>query len=385
MKRVRWLWVLAVVIFVLGAHPARVWAAEGDNAAAKTAKLGKNVSSQLTEAYPERHFTFTLPSSGRTVLHATSYAERTNYRIYDPAGNVVWKKESVKKNTATGKSRIDETIDLKGGTYTLYVDSKYLLINRYYGKFVFRINYSSVKETFAETGKSEVTELSKAPAVSLNKTVYGQIAANEDQDIFRFRLSSDGIVTFKANAAMRYLWYNLYDADGAQIFAKHAVWNAGSGRSSLNLALGLRAGTYYLAAAKDRSTGSYAFRLSFKKVAVSFPETGGSDNDSAENASKIQTGKTFYGLIALNNEADHYTFTLKSAKKLRLQAAAYTKYISYKILNSRGETVWSSTPRQSSASGKSRIDEPVSLAKGTYCFVVKRIGDNTGRYLFRFF
>ena len=182
---------------------------------------------------------------------------------------------------------------------------------------------------------------------------------------------------------MRYLWYIVYDANGSQLYSRHAVWDAKSKASFFTADLALRAGTYYLAAAKDRSTGPYTFRLSYKKTAVTFPETAEKQNDSTDTASRIDTGKTIRGLIALNNEKDYYTFTVSKAGSVRVQAAAYTKYIAYTILNSRGETVWSSTPRRGASSGKSRIDETASLARGTYYFFVRRVGDNTGRYLFR--
>ncbi len=383
MQRGRWLWIIALVVFLILSAPRVVGAAEGGGSSAKDVSLGKNVSSQLTETYPERYFQFSLPSSGRVVLHASSYAERTNYRIYDPSGNLIWRRENVKKSDGTGKSRIDETIDLKGGTYVLLVDSKYLLINRYYGKFIFRINYTPAKETFAETSRSEEPGMAKAPAVSFDAAIHGQISANEDQDIFRFTVSKPGIVTLTAKIWMQNLWYNLYDANGTQIYVKHMRWNAKNGVGFFTADLALLPGSYYLTAAKDRSTGPYAFRLSFKSTAVTFPETAKSQNNSTESASRISLGKTVRGLIALNNEADYYRFKLSTGKKIRIQAAAYMKYISYKIINSRGETVWSSTPLQSSASGKSRIDETASLAKGTYYFIAKKVGDNTGRYLYK--
>lgn len=225
--------------------------------------------------------------------------------------------------------------------------------------------------------------MAKAPAVSFDAAIHGQISANEDQDIFRFSVSKPGIVTLTAKTWMQNLWYNLFDANGTQIYVKHARWNSKNGVGFFTANLALLPGTYYLAAAKDRSTGSYAFRLSFKSTAVTFPESAKSQNNSTENASQLSLGKTVSGLIALNNEADYYTFKVSGSKKIRIQAAAYIKYISYKIINSRGETVWSSTPLQSSTSGKSRIDEPASLSKGTYYFVVKKVGDNTGRYLFK--
>ena len=383
MKKRRCLGVLVFLLLFLCALPLTAAAAESSFASAKKTALGKNVSSSLTEAYPERWFSFTLPVSGRTILYASSLAEHTSYRLYDPSGSLVFRRDNVRKNESTGKSRIDEVIDLKGGTYYLCVDSKYLLISRSYGKFVFRVNYTAVKETFAETNRSENIGLKNAPAVSFGTAVRGQIAVNEEQDVFRFRVPKDGIVTLSAKAEMRYLWYIVYDANGSQLYSRHAVWDAKSKASFFTADLALRAGTYYLSAAKDRSTGPYAFRLSYKKTAVTFPETAEKQNDSTDTASRIDTGKTIQGLIALNNEKDYYTFTVSKAGSVRVQAAAYTKYIAYTILNSRGETVWSSTPRRGASSGKSRIDETASLARGTYYFFVRRVGDNTGRYLFR--
>ena len=368
---------LAFLLVLLLPRPA--FAATGTQAV----KLGKNVSGALTETYPERRYTFTLPRSGRVALHATSATERVNYRLYTPSGDLVFRKEGVQRDEATGKSRIDETIDLQGGTYTLCVDSKYLLVQKYYGKFVFRINYKAAAETFAETNKAEKEDISSANAVSFGQTIRAQMSANEDRDIFRFRLSAAGRVSLRAKAQVKYLWYNLYDANGKEIWTKHAVWNSGIGTSYVEENLDLLPGTYYFAAAKDRSTGTYAFRLAFRKVAVvSFAETAGKNNDTLETAMKISVGKTVRGFLALTNEKDFYRFKVASGKEVRVQAAAYMKYISYKIINSRGETVWSAQPNWGSASGKSRIDEKVKLSKGTYYFLAQRVGTNTGRYLF---
>ena len=383
MRKGRKLWLFFTAILLLLALPRAAFAAEGSFASAKKVSFGKNVSGSLTETSPERWYSFTLPSSGRTMLHASSYTQRTNYRICDPSGKEVWSKENVRKSSSTGKSRIDETIDLKSGTYYLSVDSKYFLINRYYGKFVFRIDYTAADESFPETNRKEEPGLADSPAVSFGKTIRGQIAANEDQDAFRFTVPGDGIVTLKAKAGMRYLWYNLYDANGSQLWTRHAVWDSKSGSSYFTVSLALRAGKYYLAAAKDRYTGPYAFRLTYKKVDVTFPETDEKQNGSTDTAVRITPGQTVRGLIALNNETDYYKFSLSSAKTLRVQAAAYTKYIAYTILNSRGETVWSSTPRSSATSGKSRVDETARFSKGTYYFVAKKVGNNTGRYIFQ--
>ena len=227
------------------------------------------------------YYKFTIGSSGRITNYATAEIATINYYIYDTSGNELYHGYS-ERNSVTGQSSIEDTIDLTKGTYYFAVAQNYGT-----GNYSFKLQFVSAGESFTETGNGTDNTMATARNISLGKTYKGQIAVNDDKDYYKFTVSSTGRYVNTATAYMRGVNYYIYDLSGHEVYHGDAVWNETLRYSSITDKFELEKGTYYFVVTRylDYGNGNYSFKLS------SYAEvTGISLNKS--NATLTEKGQT---------------------------------------------------------------------------------------------
>ena len=220
--------------------------------------LGTTYKGQLAENDKKDFYIFTLPSSGRLKIDATSYMRFICYKLYDSEQDNIWSK-NVTWKTETNTGIVNLTLDLTAGTYYFYVGDWGST-----GNYSFNLSFTSAGESFAESGTGTNNLLQNANAISLGKRYYGQVALNDEKDFYRFSVSNACELTLSATAYMKYIYYKIYDADGQQLWSRNPYWNSDKACSDITESIQLKqGGTYYLYVGRDGSyTGNYNFALS---------------------------------------------------------------------------------------------------------------------------
>ncbi len=200
-------------------------------------------------------YKFALNSSSKININLEASIYRTNYYLYDANGNTVWKRESQYCNNVTNLYTLNEDIDLTKGTYYFAVCK-----NSGTGNYNFKITAISANESFSETQGGINNSVDTASSIKLGTKYYGQIATNDDKDIYKFTLNSSGEINIAIESYVpKYSCY-LYNSSGNTIWDYHLFWGGDSEKSTLEEKFDLESGTYYFAVCKN-STGNYNFSV----------------------------------------------------------------------------------------------------------------------------
>ena len=248
---------IIMVLSMVAVMPMTAEAAGNSFSGATNYSLGSTVSGNISQTNSEDYYTFTLSTSGRINLIATSYMSWIYYYIYDSNYNRVYYWNRSWDGT-TNVCSTNETIDLTSGKY-------YFVVARdgsYTGNYNFRLNFTSSNETFKEVQNGNNNTYLSANSISFNQQYFGQIAENDEVDYYKFNLSS-GKITLSANAYMTWIYYYIYDSNFYRVQYWNPLWNSTSGVSNLYTELDLSPGTYYfVVAGGGLNTGNYNFTFS---------------------------------------------------------------------------------------------------------------------------
>ena len=345
--------------------------------------LNTNYKGSITEYSDQNVYKFTLDSSGSVKISLTAYVEESRYYIYDENGNDVWHREWNYWNEIKKEYKMNETVDLVKGTYYFAV-VKY--DDEYTGKYNFKLEYKSAKESIAESQSHTNNSVAEADSIKVNKTYKGQLATNDDTDLYKFALSSSGRIKIKISAYINYSSYYLYDENGNSIWVMDwKEWNENTRVYKMNETVDLVKGTYYFAVVKsdEEYTGNYNFKLIYTSAKESISESQSHSNNSISEADKIKINKSYKGQIAANDDTDLYKITFKTRCTVKLKVNAYIWYSSYYMYDSNGNEVWSKTWQEWNETKKEyKMNETLTLPKGKYYFAVSRDSDYTGNYTF---
>ncbi len=387
------------LILLLALLPGNVFAAGNSMVDATRAVFDRTYNGELTDSNAQDFYSVILPSSGRLSFSATANMEFIRYILYDSDGHEFWS-NSYNWNSASQRSNASIETDLTKGTYYVCIckDGYWSYTDHARnGTYSFSVSFTSAKENFTETGWGTDNSMASAHAVSFGQTYQGQIASNDDQDFFRFVLSSSGRFDFSAIANMEFIRYILYDSDGHEFWSNNYNWNSVTKLSTANTETYLTKGTYYLCVCKDgywnytdhARTGTYSLSASFVSSRESFTETGWGINNSQADASTISIGRSYKGQIAENDTADFYRFDLATKDAITFSASAQMEFVRYILYNSSGDEIWSYSYNWNSNSYESTAKIERELEKGAYYLCITQDGywnythhERTGTYSF---
>ncbi|MGN0522239.1 MAG: hypothetical protein ACI4IQ_06340, partial [Eubacterium sp.] len=360
------------------------YAAGNSIATATNISLATSYSGYITETNEKDVYKFTLSTSGRIAISLTAYVQTLSFYVYNIDGETVWDNTYVYWNDNTQQISLTPSIDLTSGTY-------YFAIVRSYpdrtGSYSFKISFSSAGESFKETKSGTNNSVASASSIALGNSYKGQLALNDERDVYKFTLSTSGRIAISLTAYVQTLSFYIYNIDGETVWDNtYVYWNDNTQQISLTPSIDLTSGTYYFAIVRsypDR-TGSYSFKISFSSAGESFKETKSGTNNSVASASSIALGNSYKGQLALNDERDLYKFSLNSSTKIKISLTAYIQTLSFYIYDLNGNTIWDSTYQYwDDNTHKIVLSTTLDLSGGTYYFaIVRAYGDRTGNYNF---
>ncbi len=372
---------LCLLCFALSAgirmHGSRAEAASISNAQNYT--LGKTISGTLTDT--AKTWRFTLPSSGRIILDVTTKVTITDYYIYNSSGDKVWEQTWQRVNNTTGQMHLEEKIDLTAGNYYMQMDKTYGGIDDNF--FTFTMTFASAGESFAETGYGTNNTIATASVIGFSQNYKGQIAENDEKDMYRFTLNKSGRVSIGLTAYIYNTDYYIYDMDGEEIWSTTwETWNSTSKQMRLDTYVDLTSGSYIFVIKKRDGTGNYNFTMKYTSANESFSEKNWGSNNDISRANVVQLGKRYQGQIAKNDQKDFYKFSTKGSINLIVNAAIYRS--DYYIYDAKGNEVWEKTWQYwNDTTHMLALKEKITLTSGTYYLVVGRNDNNTGNYNFQ--
>ena len=218
--------------------------------------FGKVVGKKLT-GWNSYKYEISLSKSGRVRLDFESYGTKFKVYWYDEYGKEMFK-WYMDYNSTLGYAKGCGFADLLSGTY--YVE----VVNDSYSDTG---NYK-LKATFASAGTNEKepnNNSGNAMPIKMNSVIKGQLARNDDQDFFKFRVTRSGDVTIKITSKqLRVFDFNIYDQNGSTV-VDDTVYSNDAGNIDTKLTYKLDAGLYYMGIVKKSyesyNTGAYAFKV----------------------------------------------------------------------------------------------------------------------------
>ena len=174
-------------------------------------------------------YKYELSSAGRVTL--TFDSEIRNQKIYfeDAGGEKVWGTEYPKEGSTVYQ------IDLTAGTYYFNVEKRYLT-DEYNGNYNYFCNVFFCRRKFCRTEQFT----NQCICAGSGRTVYGQIASNDDTDVYRYTFSSARKLTLQFNSGLENVEIYLTDASGKKVWGREYP-KTGSTRYDIDVS----GGTYY--------------------------------------------------------------------------------------------------------------------------------------------
>ena len=369
---------IMAILIIIAIVPTMASAAGSSISNATAIKMDTKYSGSITETNTEDVYKFTISASGAVHIDLTAYIYETYYYIYDTKGNTVWSKQWQYWNDVSKEYNMDENVDLASGTYYFAIQK-----SSGTGNYNFKLSFKSANASFNEPNGGDNNSIATADSISLDTKYYGQIACNDDCDIYKFTFSKSGRIHIDLTAYIYETDYYIYDVKGNNLWSKQwQYWNDVSKEYNMDENVDLTSGTYYFAVKKNSGTGNYNFKFSYTSAGETFGEPNGGDNNSIATADSISLGTKYYGQIASNDDCDIYKFTLSSSGTITLNIKAYIYETDYYIYDIKGKEVWLSTYNYWNDTSKElNFNKEIDLSSGTYYFAVKR-NSGTGNYNF---
>jgi hypothetical protein len=205
-------------------------------------------------------YTFTLQQSGRVSIaysntSSSSWLGESYIQIYDSANSRLFEYDVYGGETAS------VYVDLLAGDYALFIYSP----RSNDAAYSFTANFISAGETVSETDMSKNDNITTATSYKLGKKVNAQIACNDDQDVYKFKVSKAGYVNLTLTSKLKAVSFSIVDEVGE---ISYSMSNVGMGKNKYKYFV--TEGTYYLTVKRKSTdtgyTGAYTISTSYSAI-----------------------------------------------------------------------------------------------------------------------
>jgi hypothetical protein len=282
-----------------------------DFSTATTITANSTIKGQISLSDDKDVFKIKLSKAGALKLDMTSYMQYYCILLYDSAGNELWYTNWNEWNSNVKYRKDSYKLDLASGTY-------YVVVNGYkFGDSCKSTGNYTMKTEFVDAGVNYTepnNDFSTAYSLGTEKTVKGQLALNDEYDMFKFSIGTSREITLKMKSYMEKYNFTIYDSDGKD------VWSSGEqGLSDTQqyradtYKVSLSAGSYYLKV--DGSTGNYTLTYTSKvqltSANVKLSTSSCTYNGKVRNPSVIVKNNSGKKLV----KGRDYTVTVPSGRK----------------------------------------------------------------------
>ena len=367
---------MAIIMMVM-LIPVSVSAAD-DLLSAQDYILGTSVSGSITATNTSDVYRFELITSGKIVFNYTSNGiQRVKLKMYDALGKQMWDSSPYWNSTTQHTAYSNEFVLTKGVYYLSVAQSSGN------GTYSFDMAFTSANETYEEGQGGNNNTIPEANIAEFDKNYIGQIALNDEVDVYKFELITSGKFTLNYTATeITRTALKLYDEPGKQIWNNSPYWNSTTGQTSYSVEIELTKGVYYLSISKSSGYGNYNFYMTFTSANETFEEGQGGNNNSITDADAVELNKRYIGQIALNDEVDVYGFELITSGKITLNyTAVEITRTALKLYDESGKQIWSNSPYWNSTTGQTSYSAEIELNSGIYYLSISK-STGYGTYTF---
>lgn len=355
--------------------------------------LGKEqLSGKVTGATESKTYKFTIAQSGRVTWNVLSYVNYT-MEILDSDGKVVWTEGGLCSSSVNYRRDIQVTDLIQGTYYLKFIGVKSIstdsgstgTADAAEGTWQIDTAFTGVNETYPEPNNNN----SQAVTLPFQKNVTGQIAENDDRDIYKVTLKSAGRITINLTSYMKYYSIDLCDASGNRVWkSDYNEWNENMGSRSDTHQIDLLEGIYYMEITGKKAvesalsigenikaTGTYQFSVTYNNAKVNHKEP----NNDFTTACGISSGAAIKGQIAQNDSCDVFQFSLTRKQDIKISMTSYMRFYCLYIYDSNGNQRWYKENNEWDANTGNRKDSyTVTLEKGNY--YIKVTGNEWSSY-----
>lgn len=238
-----------------------------------------------------------------------------------------------------------------------------------------------------ETGNN--SDFESSVSFLLGDEIKGQLSEGENADFYDFEVQNEGKIDIKFYTKIPSCSSRIYNANYEQVWSSGynlVDWDTVTHSKIYKTSVYLAKGKYYLAMC-DWSGGKGSYDITTEYIPAN--STYEEPNDTFEQASKIEIGKTINGMIDETCESDIYKLVLSNSANLKLKMNVGANDFSMEVLiyNADGERIWSSDYDfvDWNIQGTLTRTESLELDKGTYYFAITPwAGYTKGLYSYKF-
>lgn len=219
-------------------------------------RFGQTINGTLSYSQSMYTYGFSLSSEGRVNIRFTSYDDSYVIRLYDSDGDQMkYVHTSYNGDLEFGKDTL--IWDLVKGTYYITIEPWSSLSSGDYINYVMTPSFKSSGDNEGEPNDN----YAMAKSISLPKVIKGQVALNDGNDFFKFRLSRTTDITIKFKSEdISNCDIDIYDSDGDKVEYWYLRRNDMDIINDV-IKVTLPAGLYYLEVS-SYYTGNYCFAIS---------------------------------------------------------------------------------------------------------------------------
>ena len=360
----------------------------GDSMATATKiSCGHTHSGKFDNLHEQRYYRVDLPSSGKLTITFQPNDSRYGNRevkcwLYDANANQV------------GENWIgafSDSMHVTAGTYYLKIMNIYFTSD-----YTLRFDLESAGESFQDVQGGSNNTRRTASVIAYGRTYKGQLAVNDDVDVYKITLENSGTLNPMLESGMKCMNCYVYDAGGTIIWKNEENWwNSETERNTISEEIYLTSGTYYIYISGgvvyyDDSVcvGPYTLRPTFVSANESFKESQGGSDNSMATANSISADRLYRGQMATNDSVDYYKFTLSGNRTVTLNFIGELKEIDLSLYTAAGTEIWSEYASWNDTMQTNSVVQQWELSAGTYYLVMTQYEENNtiwvGNYRFKF-
>ena len=174
------------------------------------ASFNKTYSGTISNTNHDDTYSIVLPSSGCVKIEYRSNIGGNGQNLYfkDNQGRLDKSWIYFQRNETTKQAYLSHEFYLIKGTYFFTIEQDYESTG--VGNYSIVFTFNSSNESFAETYSTDNDSIYNASRIQLNKKYLGQIAENEEVDIYVFNVSSNSGFKIAYNSNIDGNGQNLY-------------------------------------------------------------------------------------------------------------------------------------------------------------------------------
>lgn len=198
-------------------------------------------------------YKFELSESGNMAFDLFANMPYLYVELFDEYGQRLWDR-SIYDNDTTQEIRFQQDFHLTKGLYYISFSSSN------HGEYKFEFLFTSAYETFSEDKENNNNQTKSANLIEVNHQYNGQLAINDDVDIYRVNLT-DANPVLCITGKMPYLYVELFDELGQRVWYSSIYDNDLTNEINFSKAVKSETGIHYLSISGSSNQGVYSFYL----------------------------------------------------------------------------------------------------------------------------